>query len=75
VTTNASGQAEFAFTYNGRRARGWHGWQHERRDGRSGGGDVFGDGTSRAFFSATATDPSGATSEFGPALELTRLRR
>jgi 3-dehydroshikimate dehydratase len=77
VTTNASGQAEFAFTYDGRRARGWHGWHHNRHGdrGKRHGGDPFGDGTSRAFFSATATDPAGATSEFGPALELTRSRR
>lgn len=35
-------------------------------------GNPFGDGTSSSFFTATATDPFGATSEFSAALELSR---
>jgi 3-dehydroshikimate dehydratase len=37
------------------------------------GGNPFGDGATVGFFTATATDSAGATSEFSAALSLTRL--
>ena len=36
------------------------------------GGDPFGDGTASGFFTATATDSGGSTSEFSQALHLSR---
>jgi hypothetical protein len=35
-------------------------------------GNPFGDGTASGYFTATATDPGGSTSEFSQALALSR---
>ena len=69
VSTDASGNASFVFPQGGPPA-GWT--PRSRQPAVFKIDNPFGDGTSTAAFSATATDSAGSTSEFSQALQLFR---